>query len=189
MFALSVKRAIMFAFAFACFLNFSFAYAAMPDTYSNDFKSQKGDVIFIPQGVKTTAILSQELNSKSATKGMNIYLTLDKDFVYKDKKIAPAGSSVIGTVVDCKKADKADGQLKIRFTNISTPQGYSIPITASVFTSDKTGVLKGSLMLDNDSQAKQDERVKSFTDVLLPTNSQIEIIFDQPVTLSAPRGY
>lgn len=51
----------------------------------------------------------------------------------------------------------------VKFTRIRTPEGYTIPVS---------GVLK-----------------KPDTEGKIEANEQIEILFDQPITLSAPVGY
>ena len=64
--------------------------------------------------------------------------------------MAPAGSTVYGTVIEVSKAKHGslNGKLTIRFTQIITPTGQNIPISAVIKTDDNTGTLIGGTKLD-----------------------------------------
>lgn len=121
------------------------------DISTKQYSSLLGSVTYVPVGTKTSAILSQTLDSKTLSEGTSVYATLNKDFSYNSINIAPAGSTINGTVVKCKKAGigNSNGQIQVRFTNIRTPQGYNIPVSAMIATTDGTGVLKGGSKLDS----------------------------------------
>lgn len=121
------------------------------DISTKQYSSLQGSVTYVPVGTKTSAILSQTLDSKTLSEGTSVYATLNKDFSYNSINIAPAGSTINGTVVKCKKAGigNSNGQIQVRFTNIRTPQGYNIPVSAMIATTDGTGVLKGGSKLDS----------------------------------------
>ncbi len=121
------------------------------DISTKQYSSLQGSVTYVPVGTKTSAILSQTLDSKTLSEGTSVYATLNKDFSYNSINIAPAGSTINGTVVKCKKAGigNRNGQIQVRFTNIRTPQGYNIPVSAMIATTDGTGVLKGGSKLDS----------------------------------------
>jgi len=121
------------------------------DISTKQYSSLQGRVTYVPVGTKTSAILSQTLDSKTLSEGTSVYATLNKDFSYNSINIAPAGSTINGTVVKCKKAGigNRNGQIQVRFTNIRTPQGYNIPVSAMIATTDGTGVLKGGSKLDS----------------------------------------
>lgn len=121
------------------------------DISTKQYSSLQGSVTYVPVGTKTSAILSQTLDSKTLSEGTSVYATLNKDFSYNSINIAPAGSTINGTVVKCKKAGigNRNGQIQVRFTNIRTPQGYYIPVSAMIATTDGTGVLKGGSKLDS----------------------------------------
>lgn len=121
------------------------------DISTKQYSSLQGSVTYVPVGTKTSAILSQTLDSKTLSEGTSVYATLNKNFSYNSINIAPAGSTINGTVVKCKKAGigNRNGQIQVRFTNIRTPQGYNIPVSAMIATTDGTGVLKGGSKLDS----------------------------------------
>ena len=68
------------------------------------------------------------------TTGQNVSIALGSDFYYNGSLIAPAGSSVTGTVLEVSKAKHGslNGKLLIRFTQIVTPYGVQIPISAVI---------------------------------------------------------
>ena len=97
-----------------CASNYSFDKA----TSNTNYSTLQGKVVYVPVGTTASAVLSQEINSQTCSKGTNVYATLDKNFVYEGITVAPAGSMLNGTVVDCQKAGlgNRNGQVEIRFT-------------------------------------------------------------------------
>ena len=114
-----------------------------PLTYNNT--PLRGSVITVPAGSQFPATLTTELSSESAAVGQTVSLILGKDFYYNNKLVAPAGSSVYGTVIEAQSAKHGslNGKLAVRFNQISTPMGTQIPISAVMKTDDNSGVLKG----------------------------------------------
>ena len=90
------------------------------------------------------------MSSANLTLGQNVTLALGSYFYYNGNLVAPAGSSVTGTVLEVSKAKHGsmNGKLLLRFTQIVTPYGIQIPISAVVKTTDNTGVLVGGTKLD-----------------------------------------
>ena len=84
------------------------------------------------------------------TLGQNVTLALGSDFYYNGNLIAPAGSSITGSVLEVSKAKHGsmNGKLLVRFTQIVTPYGIQIPISAVIKTNDNTGVLIGGTKMD-----------------------------------------
>ena len=82
--------------------------------------------------------------------GQTVNLALSSDFYYNGNLIAPAGSSVVGTVLEVSKAKHGsmNGKLMLRFTQIVTPYGVQIPISAVIKTDDNSGVLVGGTKMD-----------------------------------------
>ena len=90
------------------------------------------------------------MSSANLTTGQNVTIALGSDFYYNGNLIAPAGSSITGTVLEVSKAKHGslNGKLMLRFTQIVTPYGIQIPISAVVKTNDNTGVLVGGTKMD-----------------------------------------
>ena len=110
----------------------------------------KGRVVTVPAGQSFPAVVTTPLSSANMTTGQNVSIALGSDFYYKGNLIAPAGSSVTGTVLEVSKAKHGslNGKLLLRFTQIVTPYGIQIPISAVVKTNDNTGVLVGGTKMD-----------------------------------------
>ena len=101
-------------------------------TYNN--QPLRGSVITVPAGSEFSATLTNGITSSSAAAGQPVYMMLGKDFYYGDKLVAPAGSSVMGTVIEASAAKHGsiNGKLSVRFTQITTPSGTQIPISAII---------------------------------------------------------
>lgn len=110
----------------------------------------KGSVVTVPAGQSIPAVVTTPLNSANLTLGQNVTLALGSDFYYNGNLIAPAGSSITGSVLEVSKAKHGsmNGKLLVRFTQIVTPYGIQIPISAVIKTNDNTGILVGGTKMD-----------------------------------------
>jgi len=110
----------------------------------------KGHVVTVPPGVTLSTVVSSPISSEYLTMGQTVAVTLGSDFYYNNSLIAPAGSTVSGTVTAVTKAKHGsmNGSLRLRFTEITTPYGTRIPISAGIKTDDGTGLLKGGTKAD-----------------------------------------
>ncbi len=110
----------------------------------------KGSVVTVPAGQTVPVVVTTPISSANMTTGQTVTVALGSDFYYNGNLIAQAGSSVTGTAIEVSKAKHGsmNGKLLLRFTQIVTPYGVQIPISAVVKTSDNTGVLVGGTKLD-----------------------------------------
>lgn len=110
----------------------------------------KGSVVTVPAGQNVPVVVTTPISSANMTIGQSVTVALGSDFYYNGNLIAPAGSSVTGTAIEVSKAKHGsmNGKLLLRFTQITTPYGLQIPISAVVKTNDNTGVLIGGTKLD-----------------------------------------
>lgn len=110
----------------------------------------QGNVVMVPAGTTVKAMLTAPLSSEYTTSGQTVSLALNNDFYYEDKLIAPAGSTIYGTVIESSKAKRGgiNGKLCVRFSQIYTPYGTQIPISAVIKTDDSSGVLVGGTKID-----------------------------------------
>lgn len=124
-------------------------YPSSNQTYSQG-GALKGRVVVVPPGVSMPAVVSTPISSEYLTMGQPVSVTLGSDFYYNNCLIAPAGSTVTGAVTQVKKATHGsiNGNLRLRFTEIVTPYGSRIPISAGIQTSDGTGLLVGGTRAD-----------------------------------------
>ena len=117
---------------------------------SGKTQTLKGRVVTVPAGIGFPAVISMPLSSEFLVTGQPVSVTLGSDFYYNSTLIAPAGSTVCGTVLQASKAKHGsmNGTLCLRFTEITTPYGSRIPIAASIKTDDGTGILRGGTKAD-----------------------------------------
>ena len=110
----------------------------------------KGHIVTVPAGQNIPVVTTMALSSENLTLGQNVSVALGSDFYYNGSLIAPAGSSITGQVLEVSKAKRGsmNGKLMVRFTQITTPYGMQIPISAVIKTDDGTGVLVGGTKLD-----------------------------------------
>lgn len=124
-------------------------YYQQPLQY-NQTNPLQGSVVMVPAGATFKTVLTSPLSSGYTTAGQIVSMALNDDFYYGDKLIAPAGSTIYGTVVESTRAKRGgiNGKLCVRFTQIYTPYGTQIPISAVIKTDDSTGVLVGGTKMD-----------------------------------------
>lgn len=137
-------------------------YVQQPMQYSSS-QPLHGNVVMVPAGTSLPAMLTTPISSASATVGQTVTMALNSDFYYNNKLIAPVGSTISGTVIEASKAKRGsmNGKLSIRFTQIFTPYGTQIPISAVIKTDDNTGVLIGGTKLDVTKEYAKDLTVGS----------------------------
>lgn len=118
----------------------------------------KGRVVTVPPGVQFPATISTPISSEYLTMGQPVAVTLCSDFYYNSTLIAPAGSTVSGTVTQVTKAKHGtiNGALRLRFTEIITPYGARVPISACIKTNDGTGILRGGTKMDTTKEYAKD---------------------------------
>lgn len=123
----------------------------------------KGSVITVPAGKSFQAVVTTPLSSENLTLGQNVSLVLGSDFYYNNNLIAPAGSTVTGSVLQVSKAKRGsiNGKLLVRFTQIVTPYGIQVPISAVIKTTDKSGLLVGGTKVDVTKEYTKDLAVGS----------------------------
>lgn len=128
---------------------YSSPYVQQPLQYSSNQPLQ-GSVVMVPAGTSMPAMLTTQISSATAQIGQGVSMVLNSDFYYNNKLIAPAGSTVSGAVIEASKAKRGsmNGKLCIRFTQIFTPYGTQIPISAIIKTDDNSGVLIGGTKMD-----------------------------------------
>ena len=111
----------------------------------------QGNVVMVPANTTFGAVLASPLSSESAKLGDAVSMFLGSDFYYGQHLIAPAGSRIQGSIIKVKKGTygNVNGQLQIKLTNIVTPVGQIIPISAQIVTNDGTGILKAGTAMDS----------------------------------------
>lgn len=161
-------------FLVVCFLQTGICHAAAKAVPKARTVNESNSYFYAPAGITCDAVLSENIHSSSAIIGQNVSAILIDDLKYKGKVIATSGSTILGTITQNKIAGKGSNttKLRIRFTTIRTLYNNIIPISAIVLTDDKTGYLV-AVKEENDNN------------VALSANSKINLLFDQPITVTA----
>lgn len=138
------------------------------DNYSLKNNTLKGSVVTVPAGQTFKAVMTTPVSSESAVTGQNVTMALASDFYYNEARIAPAGSTLNGSVIEVSKAKHGsmNGKLTLRFTQIITPTGAIIPISAVIKTDDYTGTLIGGTKFDTAKDFGKDIAVGAGTGAL-----------------------
>lgn len=138
-------------------------YYPAANSYGNGQQTLKGRVVTVPPGIGFGAVVSAPLSSEYLTMGQPVSVTLGSDFYYNNCLIAPAGSNVTGVVTQVTKAKHGtiNGSLRLRFTEITTPYGTRIPISAGIRTDDGTGILRAGTKMDTTKEYAKDIAVGS----------------------------
>lgn len=141
------------------------------ENYKIDAQTLKGSVITVPAGQTFKGVFMAPVSSETAYTGQEITLALSSDFYYNGKMIAPAGSSIIGTVIEVATAKHGslNGKLSLRFTKIITPNGQTIPISAIIKTDDNTGILLGGTKMDTTKEYAKDLAIGAGAGALIGT--------------------
>lgn len=136
-----------------------------PNYYNENYKinntTLRGSVISVPAGQVMRAVVTSPVSSETASVGQSVTMVLNSDFYYNGNRIAPAGSTIYGSVIEVSKAKHGsmNGKLTLRFTQIITPTGLNIPISAVIKTDDNTGTLIGGTKFDVTKEYAKDMAV------------------------------
>lgn len=156
------------------FAGTNFTYEQAQPVYNNNYAQPQtvqypqnnvlqGNVVMIPAGTSVKAAVTTQLSSEYLKTGQTVTMSLNSDFYYNGKLVAPAGSIITGTVTEATKAKHGsmNGKLGIRFNTITTPYGTQIPISAVISTEDSSGVLVGGTKMDVTKEYAKDIAVGS----------------------------
>lgn len=96
----------------------------------------QGRIVTIPAGASFTAKMQSSVSSASLKSGDNIAAVLDENWIYEGILVAPAGSIIYGNAVEVEQAGRGykNGEFELRFNEIITPEGQSIPIASNIYT-------------------------------------------------------
>lgn len=136
----------------------SFQNQGYNGNFNYNYSQLQGNVIMVPANTSFTASTMMPISSETAKAGDSVTFYLASDFYYGNNLIAGAGSRINGTVLQARKGGLANrnGRIEIKFTNIVTPYGQMIPISARIQTDDGTGVLKAGTAKDSAKEYAKD---------------------------------
>lgn len=105
----------------------------------------QGQISAIPNGTTMQVKLNQPISSTTGRLGETVVGTVSHDIVANHQVIVPAGSEVHGQITNIVPSRRMGrhGELTMRFYEIKTANGATIPIQGHVVTEDNTGRLRG----------------------------------------------
>ncbi|WP_373532916.1 hypothetical protein [Vampirovibrio sp.] len=105
----------------------------------------QGYVMTAPPGTVVSATLASPVSSDFARVGDRFNATLGSPIASGGNVILPAGSQMEGQVVMVKAAGRSgkNGELDIRFTSATLPNGQRVPLSAKIQTEDGSGIIRG----------------------------------------------
>lgn len=120
-------------------------YGGGYNQYGGQPTELKGYVSTAPSGTRMSTTSSALISSEYAQIGDQIQVTLGQDIAANGQVIIPAGSAILGQVVNVRNAGRTGrhGELSIRFNRAQLPDGRSIPLSARLVTADGSGIIKG----------------------------------------------
>lgn len=127
-------------------------YNAQPQPYAQQqpYGQQQqpplqGYVATAPAGTIVNASLMTPISSEYARIGDRVNAVLGSAIAAGGSVLLPAGSQLEGQVMMVRPAGRTgrNGELDLRFTSATLPNGQRVPISARIQTEDGTGVIKG----------------------------------------------
>jgi hypothetical protein len=104
----------------------------------------QGRVSTAPAGSVMTVSLNNSISSQFARVGDRVSATLNTPLLAGGQVVLPAGSTLEGQVASAGSSGRIGrpGELDLRFSQATTPNGTRVPLSARIQTKDGTGVLK-----------------------------------------------
>lgn len=90
--------------------------------------------VTVPMGTHLPLVLQNSINTRTARRGDQLYFETLYPVTIENRILIPAGSFVRGSVTEVKRPGRVKGlgQIHVRFDLLTLPNGYSVPLSASV---------------------------------------------------------
>jgi hypothetical protein len=108
--------------------------------------------VTVPQGTEVEVTLSTAVGSKTSQVGDGIVANTTASIVVGERVAIPAGSTIHGHVTGVDPATKGlkvsekGGAVSLSFDKVTTPQGFSAPMSASLTRFAKSGAKTGGII-------------------------------------------
>ena len=134
----------------------------------------KNAVVTVPAGQALQTIVTTPISSNHLYLGQTVTVVTGEDFYYNGNLVAPVDSVLIGSVINVSKAkNESNGELLLRFTQLTTPYGIKVPISAIIKNDNKQGKLFG-----------YDAEKEGGADVNIPVTTPMTLVLTQPITVN-----
>ncbi len=96
--------------------------------------TEERERLTLPIGTRLALILENTINTKTAAPGDPVYFETIYPIVLDNRILIPVGSYVRGQVTQVKRPGKVKGrgELHVRFDEMTLPNGYTMPLSASL---------------------------------------------------------
>ncbi len=96
--------------------------------------TEERERLTLPIGTRLALILENTVNTKTAAPGDPVYFETIYPIVLNNRILIPVGSYVRGQVTQVKRPGKVKGrgELHVRFDEMTLPNGYTMPLNASL---------------------------------------------------------
>lgn len=143
---------------------------------------QDGPVVTLPDGTDFTVVVTEEIDSKTATEGDPISFRVDDDVKIGDRIVIASGATVKGTISEAEKSGRMGkaGKLSIRVESTNAVDGQRIRLRAAKGKSgdDKAGstialalIVSPLFLLRKGKNAK----IKEGTKITVYTDDEVKV--------------
>lgn len=96
------------------------------------------ETVVIPAGTRLPLVLQNSVNTKTAEVGDSLYFETVYPVVVNHRVLVPVGSFVRGTLTRVKRPGRirGRGELRVRFDELTLPNGYTVDLNASLAAVD-----------------------------------------------------
>ena len=118
-----------------CLINIHTSAPAVCAYETSQNADLQGNLITIPAGASFTAKMQSTVSSANLKAGDSIAAVLNEDWIYNGIPIAAAGSILYGNAIQVEQSGKGykNGAFELRFNEIITTEGKSIPIASNTY--------------------------------------------------------
>lgn len=165
--------------AVACLLLVSLLPVVSPAALAAPAPQQPAQVeeLIVPDGAELSAVIIEEISSKTASEGDPVTLKLDDDLIVNKQIVVAKGTVVKGVIASAEKSGRLGkgGKLGLRIETTTAVDGQPIKLRASQGKQgdDKTGTtialvalfgVFGFLKKGSDAKIKSGTKIKVYTD-------------------------
>jgi hypothetical protein len=167
----SIFAALVFTAIFALIC----AIAATAQTPRRDNSISGNDTITLPAGTKVELALTSPVWAKSVKLGADVYSLTAFPVAINNQIAIPAGTYAQGTIdaMTMPSWRSAHAAFQMHFTKLVFANGYTVELPAGTSSTPGTAIVMAYV------------NVSSSSDILLDNGSQIELVLQSPLSLSA----
>lgn len=136
-----LKLRLLLLAPFAAILLAGTAFAQRPLEPATTGVETTASQVVVPVGTHLPLVLQNTINTRSARRGDLLYFETIYPVTVDNRVIIPAGSFVRGSLTEVKRPGRVKGraQVFVRFDQLTLPNGYTLPLSATVTSAQGRG--------------------------------------------------